>query len=167
MYHCYCISYRSCNHINLSVSFFKSVFKNYHCKYWCSCWNITCSYLNTICCHHSCSGITFRRANSCTSLKFSWNIKFLCSLFRKDTCVFTGWENTRKNIFNFPCKSFRSNKFIKLTQHILVIITCCAVDREHSWCITYTEDFLSCKLPVDISCQRCKEIYIFNMSFFI
>ena len=60
-----------------------------------------------------------------------------------------------------------SDEFIELLDHFFIIVFCIHVDWEHSGCISYTKNLLTCHLPVDVSCQCCHECDIFYVLFFI
>ena len=89
VYHCHEASVRSRHHINHFVGLRQRFLQYNHRERRGTCRDITCTLLDSIGSHHTCTCITLRRTYRNTSLQVSRDIETLSTLGSEEACILT------------------------------------------------------------------------------
>ena len=107
--------------------------------------NITRTRRNGVCCRHSRSRVSFRWAEGDAGADFAARIEEFCAFFGERSGIFTGDENLREQVADFPGITAGLDEFVKSLDHVFPIIMRFLVNREHSGGIADTDDASSCQ----------------------
>ena len=162
MYHCNGRAVGSGNHVDFLVKL-RCLFGNYHCKYGCTCGNVTCTNSYGVSSCHTCTCITLGRSNLSACLKCTAYVKKLSALFCKVACALACVKHTGEKLLKCPGVILILDKICKNIKQIISVITLFAVNGEHTRCFTNAKHLISCKLPMDKACKSCKVSNILNV----
>ena len=144
-------------YIDLFMRLTEVFIENYHGEYAGSGRDITCSGFYGVGCTHSGSGISLTGCKYGACSKVTALIKKSCTVCGKSSCLLSCLKNLGKDVSDLPCKSFACDHSVKGCDHLLVIITGCGINGEHSRRFTDAHILFSGKAEMNVTCKGCKE----------
>ena len=93
---------RGCYHIDLRIYFGEVLLQNDHSKNGSSGRHVSGSDADAVCCCHTCSGISLRRAERNACFQISGHVEKCGTFFCQNTGIVTCGQNVRQNIECFP-----------------------------------------------------------------
>ena len=154
---------RGCYHIDLRVYFGEVLLQNDHSKNGSSGRHVSGSDADAVCCCHTCSGISLRRAERNACFQISGHVEKCGTFFCQNTGIVTRGQNVRQNIECFPWICFVCDCLVKFGDHVGKVSVGFRIDWKDSRCLADTNDTLAGHFPLNVSGKGCHIVDICHM----